>query len=157
MFGSHTAQQIDSNEQGSTAIAIKLSSDDTQSVYEMMYKARDKWRSIGGIFGVSEDRLENIDIERRSNEEKLRRVIIQRLNASEALTWNDVADALRNATVNQEYLAKEVERKYCHIIPEEDEPRLKDPDSSHSHLNQTSFTFQQGNNVIVLYIQQLPL
>ena len=76
-----------------------------------MYSAREKWRSIGGIFGISESTLDNIDSENRSNEDKLRKIIIEWLNEKErnkTFTWSQVVMALRNETVAREDLAQKV-------------------------------------------------
>lgn len=91
--------------------AQKLTTKDTYKVYKMMFKARAKWRNIGGEFGVAEHILQNIDSEHKKNEDKLREVIIHRLQAKD-MTWKDVADALQSETVDQPQLAQKVEHKY---------------------------------------------
>ena len=94
-----------------TSSAVTLTIDDTQEVYEMMYSAREKWRSIGGIFSIPESTLDNIDAENRNNEDKLRKVIIEWLKGNgrnKTLTWSQVVMALRNKTVAREDLAQEV-------------------------------------------------
>ena len=90
---------------------VTLTIKNTQKVYERMYDAREKWRSIGGIFGISESTLDNIDSENRSNEDKLRKVIIEWLKGNgdnKNLTWSQVVIALRNETVAREDLAQKV-------------------------------------------------
>ena len=94
-----------------TSSPVTLTINNTQEVYESMYSAREKWRSIGGIFGISESTLDNIDSENRSNEDKLRKVIIEWLKGNgrnKTLTWSQVVMALRNKTVAREDLAQEV-------------------------------------------------
>ncbi|CAI8050458.1 hypothetical protein GBAR_LOCUS27713, partial [Geodia barretti] len=76
-----------------------------------MYEAREKWRNIGGVFGLSESTLKNIDLENRNNDDKLRNVIIEWLNrygGTGDCTWTHVAMALRNKTVAREDVAREV-------------------------------------------------
>ena len=92
-----------------------LTIDNAHIVFEMMYDARRKWRSIGGIFHLSSPTLENIDSENQNNEDKLRKVIIEWLRkygGTEKCTWTHVAMALRNKTVAREDLAQEVFEQY---------------------------------------------
>ena len=94
-----------------TSSPVTLTIKSTQKVYESMYSAREKWRSIGGIFGISESTLDNIDSENRSSEDKLRRVIIEWLKGHgdyKILTWSQVVMVLRNETVAREDLAQKV-------------------------------------------------
>ena len=98
-----------------SAIAHTLTIDNAHKVFEMMYEARDKWRSIGGIFNLSQATLKNIDSENKYNDDKLREVIIEWLNkygGTENCTWVHVAMALRNKTVAREDLAQEVFEQY---------------------------------------------
>ena len=101
---------------------------DTQNIYEMMFDAREKWRSIGGIFGLSESTLDNIDSENKNNDDKLRKVIIEwlkLLGGTDTHTWGQVVMALRNITVAREDLARKVLEKYSEMMSSQDISTLK--------------------------------
>ena len=92
-----------------------LTIDNTQDVFEMMYDARKKWHNIGGCFRLSESTLENIDVDKQNNDDKLRKVIIEWLKTfggTDICTWTQVAMALRNHTVAREDLAQNLDEKY---------------------------------------------
>ena len=98
-----------------SARAHTLTIENAHDVFEMMYDAREKWRSIGGIFHLSQATLKNIDSENKYNDDKLREVIIEWLNkygGTENCTWAHVAMVLRNKTVAREDLAQEVFEQY---------------------------------------------
>ena len=109
-----------------TAYTLKI--DSTHDVLEMMYEARGKWRFIGGVFHLTEATLNNIDLENRNNDDKLRKVITEWLNkygGTEDCTWTHVAMALRNKTVAREDLAREV-------VEQHPQPWSVPPPSTHS-------------------------
>ena len=109
----HTAPKDEASSSSSLAGIETLTIDNTQKIFEIMYDARKKWRSIGGIFNVSESTLDNIDAENKHNDDKLRSVIIEWLKRlGEPCTWSQVAMALRNKTVAREDLALQVFEKY---------------------------------------------
>ena len=91
-----------------SVVTVTLTIKDTHEVYEAMFDARDKWRSIGGIFHLSPSTLINIDADNKNNEDKLYYVIIEWLNRDESCSWSQVVMALRNKTVAREDLAQEV-------------------------------------------------
>ena len=108
-------QKETTNSSSASAIAHTLTIDNAHKVFEMMYEAREKWRSIGGIFNLSQTTLKNIDSENKYNDDKLREVIIEWLNkygGTENCTWAQVTMALRNKTVAREDLAQEVFEQY---------------------------------------------
>ena len=109
----HTAPKDEASSSSTLAGIETLTIDNTQKIFEIMYDARKKWRSIGGIFNVSESTLDNIDAENKHNDDKLRSVIIEWLKMlGEPCTWSQVAMALRNKTVAREDLALQVFKKY---------------------------------------------
>ena len=120
------AHTVTTDNVDTTAYTLKI--DSTQDVLEMMYEAREKWRFIGGIFRLTEPTLNNIDLENRNNDDKLRKVITEWLNkygGTEECTWTHVAMALRNKTVAREDLAREVFEQYP-------QPWSVPPPSTHS-------------------------
>ena len=103
------------NSSSASAVAHTLTEDNTHKVFEMMYEAREKWQSIGGIFLISQSTLDNIESDNKNNDDKLRKVIIEWLRkygGTENCTWAHVAMALRNKTVAREDLAQEVFEQY---------------------------------------------
>ena len=109
----HTAPKDEASSSSTLAGIETLTIDNTQKIFEIMYDARKKWRSIGGIFNVSESTLDNIDAENKHNDDKLRSVIIEWLKRlGEPCKWSQVAMALRNKTVAREDLALQVFEKY---------------------------------------------
>ena len=109
----HTAPKDEASSSSTFAGIETLTIDNTQKIFEIMYDARKQWRSIGGIFNVSESTLDNIDAENKRNDGKLRSVIIEWLKRlGEPCTWSQVAMALRNKTVAREDLALQVFEKY---------------------------------------------
>ena len=109
----HTTPKDEASSSSTLAGIETLTIDNTQKIFEIMYDARKKWRSIGGIFNVSESTLDNIDAENKHNDDKLRSVIIEWLKRlGEPCTWSQVAMALRNKTVAREDLALQVFEKY---------------------------------------------
>ena len=109
----HTAPKDEASSSSTLAGIETLTIDNTQKIFEIMYDARKQWRSIGGIFNVSESTLDNIDAENKRNDDKLRSVIIEWLKRlGEPCTWSQVAMALRNKTVAREDLALQVFEKY---------------------------------------------
>ena len=120
------AHTVTTDNVDTTAYTLKI--DSTQDVLEMMYEAREKWRFIGGVFHLTEPTLNNIDLENRSNDDKLRKVITEWLNkygGTKECTWTHVAMALRNKTVAREDLAREVFEQYP-------QPWSVPPPSTHS-------------------------
>ena len=120
------AHTVTTDNADTTAYTLKI--ENTQDVFEMMYEAREKWRSIGGVFRLTEATLNNIDVENRNNDDKLRKVITEWLNkygGTEECTWTHVAMALRNKTVAREDLAREVFEQYP-------QPWSVPPPSTHS-------------------------
>ena len=106
-----------------SAVTATLTIKDTHKVNEAMFDARDKWRSIGGIFHLSPSTLRNIDADNRNNEDRLYNVIIEWLKRGESCSWGQVVMALRNKTVAREDLAQEVLQLYpqpeleCATVP----------------------------------------
>ena len=88
-----------------------LTINDLQEVFEEMYEARDKWRNIGGVFGVSESTLRCIGKEEHDEDGKLRRVIeawLRDHGGTSKCSWTAVAKVLRNKTVGRADIAREV-------------------------------------------------
>ena len=69
-------QKETTDRSSSSIIPHILTIDNAHDVFEMMYDVRQKWRSIGGIFRLSQPTLENIDSENKNNDDKLHKVII---------------------------------------------------------------------------------
>ena len=112
-----TAEGHENTTDSSSASAVvhTLTEDNTHKVFEIMYEAREKWQSIGGIFHISQSTLDNIESDNKNNDNKLRKVIIEWLRkygGTENCTWAHVAMALRNKTVAREDLAQEVFEQY---------------------------------------------
>ena len=124
--------------------ANKLSIDNTYDIFEVMYEARDKWHNIGGIFHVPESTLQCIAVEETDNEGKLRRVIIawlKRYGGTEHCSWNAVASALQNKTVNREDIAREMCEQYC-ISPLVSSTHSRDDGSACAPSAATPSSFQ---------------
>ena len=80
-----------------------------------MYEARDKWRNLGGVFGVPESTLRCIAKEEDDEDGKLRRVIstwLQTHGGTGRCSWSAVAQALKNKTVARDDVAREVCAKH---------------------------------------------
>ena len=91
--------------------ASPLSINDLQKIFEALYEARDKWRNLGGVFGVSEATLRCIAKEEDDEDSKLRRVIstwLETHGGTSHCSWRAAAQALRNITVGRHDVAHEV-------------------------------------------------
>ncbi len=82
-----------------------------KDVYTALYDATDQWFDIGLQLDIDSDDLERIEAKFQNNTERLRKMIIVRLNQGD-LTWDHITEALENRTIDQKVIADEIRRKY---------------------------------------------
>ena len=95
---------------------MSLRIEDKQQVL-VLYTARDKWRFIGSCLNVANHDLRSIATEESSNEGRLDRMIARWLQGGQNCTWEAVAAALRNITVDRPDLARELEEDHSVTPP----------------------------------------
>ena len=84
-----------------------MAEDTTVTVAELgreLHELRSKWRTIGRVFRLAADVLDQIERE-CSEENRLKQMLIQRQTRLGALKWKDVIIALEDGTVGEERLA----------------------------------------------------
>ena len=90
--------------------------DDLKDVKDALWDARAKWRDIGSCIGVDEGTLDTIkgkdsDCLNGMLSHWLRGVYKPQEKNSEPRTWRTLIKALRHKTVNEEAMAKKIERE----------------------------------------------
>ena len=87
-----------------------LTMDDFTTVRKVLYDARDKWEKIGEEIGLTRSDLKHLTGDHYT---KLGEVVEKWLQRRQLKpTWNALATALREKTVDRPDLADEIERKY---------------------------------------------
>ena len=84
-----------------------MADDTTVTVAELgreLHQLRSKWRTIGRVFRLAADVLDQIERE-CSEENRLKQMLIQRQTRLGALKWRDVIIALEDGTVGAERVA----------------------------------------------------
>ena len=82
-----------------------------KDVYTALYDATDQWFDIGLQLDIDSDDLERIEAKFQNNPERLRKMIIVRLNQGD-LIWDHITEALENRTIGQKVIADEIRSKY---------------------------------------------
>ena len=90
----------------------ELSSDDLALVQREMYNVQDRWYDIGLCLRMNSASLEGIQNANPRSGVCLRVMLNERINQG-GLTWEKIADALDDITVNRQVVAKEIRAKYC--------------------------------------------
>ncbi len=91
----------------------ELSSDNLALVLEELFTVPDKWYNIGLCLGLRSVILDGIQSENQKKEENcLRDMLNKRINQG-GLTWEKIAEALGNLTVDRSGVANEIRAKYC--------------------------------------------
>lgn len=85
-----------------------LNMDDLELIVQKLYDARVKWYSIGLQLGLNPHDLDEIRVNKSSDEDCLEAVISKWLKVCAKPTWRDLADALKSATVGYSALAHEL-------------------------------------------------
>ena len=143
-----------------SAVTATLTMKDTHKVYEAMFDARDKWRSIGGIFHLSPSTLINIDADNKNNEDKLYKVIIEWLKRGESCSWSQIVMALRNKTVSREDLAQEVLQLHpqpglqCATVPSGSASSLPDNAQTTAVSRKPTTSLSPRGKFIYIYTQK---
>ncbi len=90
---------------------------DLQKVYKAVYPARARWRPLGLELGLQLEDLDDIEdlYSRKGNGRCLEEVLSKWLKGHLSPTWEDVADALKCETVDEESLSFKIE-KYVKLI-----------------------------------------
>ena len=95
----------------------ELGEDDLGALYEALYPARNSYTSIGLLIGVKIGEIENIESNKTDSGDRLIAILSVRVKKAEALTWNDIYNALRSKCIDESKLAKEIWAKHL-FIPE---------------------------------------
>ena len=97
---------------GKRARGGKLSLDDLAKIIEDVHDAVDKWHNIGIQLGLHESELKSIESNYPRQTDRLREMICKWLQNKTA-TWGKMVSALKSRTVQEGYLAEQLESKYC--------------------------------------------
>ena len=81
-----------------------------QTVKELIWEARVKWKALAGALGVSHDTVEEIghDLQCKSDGDRLEKVLAEWMNEGSA-TMNDLQTALANPTVNCGFIVRQTQ------------------------------------------------
>ncbi len=86
-----------------------LTISDYTEVYDRLHPQRLKWKPIGERLNLRINDLENIDDENRSNDQRLKKMILGWLRRRNLKpTWQSLIDALRHRTVDEEGAAEDL-------------------------------------------------
>ena len=102
---------------GSSKVAppnTELGEDDLGALYEALYPARNSYKSIGLLIGVKIGEIESIESNTDSGD-RLLAILSVRVKKAEALTWNDIYNALRSKCIDESKLAKEIWAEHLYI------------------------------------------
>ena len=105
---------------GSSKVAspnTELGEDDLGALYEALYPARNSYKSIGLLIGVKIGEIESIESNKTDPGDRLLAILSVRVKKAEALTWNDIYNALRSKCIDESKLAKEIWAEHL-FIPE---------------------------------------
>ncbi len=87
-----------------------LSVEDFHVVYDHVYRARLKWQPIGDRLRLCVSDLENYGNENRTNDQCLRKVILEWLRQRNLRPcWKALIEALRHQTVGEEEVAHDLQ------------------------------------------------
>ena len=92
-------------------IGDAISMDELGIAYIKLYDARSKWFDIGLALKISYSTLELIESEKTNHSERLRMMLVHRIQSGGPLTWDDLSSSLRYLTVGRNDLANEIDQE----------------------------------------------
>ena len=105
---------------GSSKVAspyTELGEDDLKLLYNTLYRIRKKYALLGMQIGLKKSEIDDIGAQKLDPSMSLLEVLSVRVKKAEALTWNDIYNALRSQCIDESKLAKEIWTKHL-FIPE---------------------------------------
>ena len=105
---------------GSSKVAspyTELGEDDLKLLYNTLYRIRKKYALLGMQIGLKKSEIDDIGAQKLDPSMSLLEVLSVRVKKAEALTWNDIYNALRSQCIDESKLAKEIWAKHL-FIPE---------------------------------------
>ena len=105
---------------GSSKVAspnTELVEDDLKLLYNTLYRIRKKYALLGMQIGLKKSEIDDIGAQKLDPSMSLLEVLSVRVKKAEALTWNDIYNALRSECIDESKLAKEMWAKHL-FIPE---------------------------------------
>ena len=105
---------------GSSKVAspnTELDEDDLKLLYNTLYRIRKKYALLGMQIGLKKSEIDDIGAQKLDPSMSLLEVLSVRVKKAEALTWNDIYNALISQCIDESKLAKEIWAKHL-FIPE---------------------------------------
>ncbi len=87
----------------------ELTIDDLFKIQTELLKAQNKWKAIGGFFGLAPHDISSIN--EKTDQDSLREMLSMVLNRK-TLTWRKIIKALRAPAVQKDALANKIALKY---------------------------------------------
>ena len=100
-----------------TSPNTELGEDDLKLLYNTLYRIRKKYALLGMQIGLKKSEIDDIVAQKLDPSMSLLEVLSVRVKKAEALTWNDIYNALRSECIDESKLAKETWAEHL-FIPE---------------------------------------
>ena len=100
-----------------TSPNTELGEDDLKLLYNTLYRIRKKYALLGMQIGLKKSEIDDIVAQKLDPSMSLLEVLSVHVKKAEALTWNDIYNALRSECIDESKLAKEIWAEHL-FIPE---------------------------------------